>query len=141
MNNKKQKKFKLSKINGNTYLLMITILLFVVMYVAGMIVFEDRGFAKPQMLFTTALAAIDAVPKEAINDWTRTLPIWNILFSIPLGSLILRILLSIEEDISNLKRESKWIGSCFLEMTVSIITAPTTLDASDAIPAPIVPSL
>ena len=49
MNNKKQKKFKLSKINGNTYLLMITILLFVVMYVAGMIVFEDRGFAKPQM--------------------------------------------------------------------------------------------
>ena len=47
--NKKQKKFKLGKINGNTYLLMITILLFVVMYVAGMIVFEDRGFAKPQM--------------------------------------------------------------------------------------------
>ena len=49
MNNKKQKKFKIGKINGNTYLLMITILLFVVMYVAGMIVFEDRGFAKPQM--------------------------------------------------------------------------------------------
>ena len=28
---------------------MITILLFVVMYAAGMIVFNDKGFAKPQM--------------------------------------------------------------------------------------------
>ena len=37
------------KINGTTFLLMITILLFVVMYVAGMIVFNDKGFAKPQM--------------------------------------------------------------------------------------------
>lgn len=37
------------KINGNTFLLMITVLLFVVMYVAGMIIFEDKGFAKPQM--------------------------------------------------------------------------------------------
>ena len=37
------------KINGTTFLLMITILLFVVMYAAGMIVFNDKGFAKPQM--------------------------------------------------------------------------------------------
>ncbi len=37
------------KINGNTFLLLVTILLFVVMYVAGMIVFGDKGFAKPQM--------------------------------------------------------------------------------------------
>ena len=37
------------KINGNTFLLMITILLFAVMYIAGMIIFEDKGFAKPQM--------------------------------------------------------------------------------------------
>ena len=36
------------KINGTTFLLMITILLFVVMYAAGMIVFNDKGFAKPQ---------------------------------------------------------------------------------------------
>lgn len=39
------------KINGNTFLLMITIALFVVMYAAGMIVFADKGFAKPQMFF------------------------------------------------------------------------------------------
>ena len=37
------------KFNSNTFLFMITILLFVVMYVAGMIVFKDQGFAKPQM--------------------------------------------------------------------------------------------
>lgn len=38
-----------NKINSNTYLLMITIILFIVMYGAGMVVFEEQGFAKPQM--------------------------------------------------------------------------------------------
>ena len=37
------------KINSNTFLLIITIVLFVVMYVAGMIIFSEQGFAKPQM--------------------------------------------------------------------------------------------
>ncbi len=37
------------KINSNTFLLIITIVLFVVMYVAGMIIFSAQGFAKPQM--------------------------------------------------------------------------------------------
>lgn len=37
------------KINSNTFLLMITILLFFAMYISGMIIFEDKGFAKPQM--------------------------------------------------------------------------------------------
>ena len=45
MNKKAPKK----KINGNTFLLMITIVLFIVMYAAGMIIFKDKGFAKPQM--------------------------------------------------------------------------------------------
>ncbi len=40
-----------SKINlsGTTFLLMITIGLFLAMYVAGMIVYHEQGFAKPQM--------------------------------------------------------------------------------------------
>lgn len=42
LNNKK-------KLNGNSFLLMITIMLFVIMYAAGMIIFNDKGFAKPQM--------------------------------------------------------------------------------------------
>ena len=42
LNNKK-------KLNGNSFLLIITILLFVIMYAAGMIIFNDKGFAKPQM--------------------------------------------------------------------------------------------
>ena len=37
------------KLTGNGFLLLITIALLVVMYVAGMIVFADKGFAKPQM--------------------------------------------------------------------------------------------
>ena len=37
------------RLTGNSFLLMITVLLFVVMYVAGMIVFSNKGFAKPQM--------------------------------------------------------------------------------------------
>ncbi|WFR55037.1 sugar ABC transporter permease YjfF [Anaerocolumna sp. AGMB13025] len=37
------------KLNSNSFLLMITIVLFLVMYAAGMIIFNDKGFAKPQM--------------------------------------------------------------------------------------------
>jgi simple sugar transport system permease protein len=37
------------KFNSNSFLLMITIVLFLVMYAAGMMVFNDKGFAKPQM--------------------------------------------------------------------------------------------
>ncbi|HNY18834.1 MAG TPA: sugar ABC transporter permease YjfF [Flexilinea sp.] len=37
------------KIDEKTYLLIITILMFIVMYGAGMIIFADKGFAKPQM--------------------------------------------------------------------------------------------
>ncbi|MBO5488456.1 MAG: sugar ABC transporter permease YjfF [Eubacterium sp.] len=37
------------KLNSNTFLFIITVALFIAMYVAGMIIFEDKGFAKPQM--------------------------------------------------------------------------------------------
>lgn len=37
------------KFNSNTFLFIITIVLFAVMYIAGMIIFKDEGFAKPQM--------------------------------------------------------------------------------------------
>ncbi|MDD6352107.1 ABC transporter permease subunit [Lachnospiraceae bacterium YH-ros2226] len=42
------KKPKLSK---TSFLLMITIIMFAVMYIAGMIIFNSRGFARPQMFF------------------------------------------------------------------------------------------
>ncbi|RDY32287.1 ABC transporter permease subunit [Lachnotalea glycerini] len=41
-----KRKFKL---DGNTYLLLITILLFVVMYAVGMIVFQNKGFGRLQV--------------------------------------------------------------------------------------------
>ena len=44
-----EKKKAKRKINSSTFLLMITIVLSAVMYTAGMIIFEDKGFAKPQM--------------------------------------------------------------------------------------------
>ena len=37
------------EMTGNGFLLLITIALFTVMYIAGMIIFADKGFAKPQM--------------------------------------------------------------------------------------------
>lgn len=52
MNSLKQKK----KISGTTFLLMITIGLFIVMYAAGMIVFADKGFAKPQMFLNLLIS-------------------------------------------------------------------------------------
>lgn len=41
----KQKK----KMTSTGFLLLITIVLFFVMYAAGMVIFADKGFAKPQM--------------------------------------------------------------------------------------------
>lgn len=46
MNKIKQLK---NKLTGNSFLLVITVLLFAVMYIAGMVIFADNGFAKPQM--------------------------------------------------------------------------------------------
>lgn len=43
-----KRKFSLS---GTGFLLLITVGLFIAMYVAGMVVFADKGFAKPQMFF------------------------------------------------------------------------------------------
>lgn len=37
------------KISGTTFLLMVTIGLFAIMYISGMIMFAQQGFAKPQM--------------------------------------------------------------------------------------------
>ena len=37
------------KVNGTSFLLMITVGLFLAMYIAGMIIFSSQGFAKPQM--------------------------------------------------------------------------------------------
>lgn len=37
------------KLNSNTFLLLITIVLFLVMYITGMLIYSDKGFAKPQM--------------------------------------------------------------------------------------------
>lgn len=37
------------KFNSNTFLFIITVVLFIAMYAAGMIIFANKGFAKPQM--------------------------------------------------------------------------------------------
>jgi simple sugar transport system permease protein len=40
---------KMGKIDGKVFLLIITIVLFVAMYLAGIIIFKSKGFAKPQV--------------------------------------------------------------------------------------------
>lgn len=45
----KANKMQKRKMTGNGFLLLITIVLFLVMYIAGMVIFADKGFAKPQM--------------------------------------------------------------------------------------------
>jgi simple sugar transport system permease protein len=40
---------KKGKIDGKVFLLIITIVLFIVMYLAGIIIFNSKGFAKPQV--------------------------------------------------------------------------------------------
>ena len=42
-------KIKGKKLDGNQFLLVITIILFVLMYIAGIIVFKDKNFGKLQV--------------------------------------------------------------------------------------------
>ena len=39
------------RLDGNSFLLMITILLFIALYIAGVLVFRDKNFGKPQVFF------------------------------------------------------------------------------------------
>lgn len=39
------------RLDGNSFLLMITILLFVALYIAGVLIFSDKNFGKPQVFF------------------------------------------------------------------------------------------
>lgn len=43
-----KKKFNMKKMDGNTFLLLITVVLFFVMYIAGVIIFNSAGFGKTQ---------------------------------------------------------------------------------------------
>ena len=39
------------RLDGNSFLLMITILLFIALYIAGVLIFSDKNFGKPQVFF------------------------------------------------------------------------------------------
>ena len=49
-------KLRKRQIEGHTFLLFITIALFLVMYVAGCIIFYDKGFAKPQVFLNLLIS-------------------------------------------------------------------------------------
>lgn len=53
----KQKK----KMTSSGFLLLITIVLFFVMYAAGMVIFADKGFAKPQMFLNLFVSMQDSL--------------------------------------------------------------------------------
>lgn len=52
-------KAKTKKFNSNTFLFIITIVLFIAMYVAGMIVFADKGLQNRRCLPTCLLTMPD----------------------------------------------------------------------------------
>ncbi|MCI1955045.1 MAG: sugar ABC transporter permease YjfF [Oscillospiraceae bacterium] len=52
----KQRRKEKRTFNGNTFLLIITIGLFLAMYIAGMVVFSDKGFGKPQMFLNLLIS-------------------------------------------------------------------------------------
>ena len=63
------------KMTGNGFLLLITIALFAVMYIAGMIIFADKGFAKPQMflnLFVSNAGLLVIACKYICGSFDRT---------------------------------------------------------------------
>ena len=65
-------KAKSKKISSSTFLLLTTIILFVVMYAAGMIIFNDKGFAKPQMflnLFVSNAGLLVIVRHDDCDDY------------------------------------------------------------------------
>ena len=80
------------KINGTTFLLMITILLFVVMYAAGMIVFNDKGFAKPQMFLNLFIsnAGLLVMENHGASAYTALLMalVIGLLFGLVQGFLV-----------------------------------------------------
>lgn len=47
---------KKNKVNGNTFLLIVTIVLFVSMYIVGMIMFGTKGFSKPQVFLNLLIS-------------------------------------------------------------------------------------
>ncbi|MDD2969236.1 MAG: sugar ABC transporter permease YjfF [Lachnospiraceae bacterium] len=47
---------KLKKMEGNQFLLIITILLFVIMYIVGIIVFHEKGFTKTQVFLNLLIS-------------------------------------------------------------------------------------
>ena len=47
---------KIKKMEGNQFLLMITILLFIVMYIVGIVVFHDKGFTKTQVFLNLLIS-------------------------------------------------------------------------------------
>ena len=52
----KRQKAEKKTFNSRTFLLMITIGLFLLMYMIGMVIFSDKGFAKPQMFLNLLIS-------------------------------------------------------------------------------------
>ena len=57
------------KINGNSFLLMVTVLLFIVMYAAGMVIFADKGFAKPQMFLNLFISNAGLLVNQIVTTY------------------------------------------------------------------------
>ncbi len=96
-------------------------------------------FMKEQTLLVMALAAMATVPKVAVRLCTKSLPMLNVLFSMPLGIPTRRMRLIISGCHSKWKSLLMCIVRRLLQVSTSMIVAPTSLDASVAAAAPAAP--
>ena len=95
--------------------------------------------ANPAILFATAFAAIAAVPNVAVRLDTRSLPIWNIPFSIPLGIPIFKIF-PITSFCGRIQPGvAMQSGLSFFDNNTTMTSADTILAISVASAAPITP--
>ena len=73
------------------------------------------------MILAIPCAAIAAVPISDTVDWIASFPNWNILFSTPDGTPILRILLISSQSGRMVKYFLNWISNCgFLSFTSTV---------------------
>ena len=100
---------------------------------------ERTAFFKAVSEGERKFAAIAIVPNEAIRLWVKTLPSWNILFSIPLGRPIPRILLIIRPSNFMCRLRSIRMGPLVRNNRMTIKTAATALDSNVGIATPSVP--
>ena len=88
------------------------------------------------MLLEMALAAMMETPNMLTMPATMSLPIWNMLFSNPLGMPWLKMRRIMGPSGSGRIGWMRWMGAERLSSSHTMMPAPSMRASSDAVPAP-----